>query len=449
MAQLDASIVAGQLGHINDHEQIHRHLNEVFNPLDFGAAGDGTTDDTTAVQDAINECLEAGGGFIYAPGTYRLTSGLTMQNTSGGHAAAPMFVGDGRGLSVLLADFDNDAILDVDGASDTPQKFFWFGGIKGVTFKQASGRTGVRGIRHNGWWRPRLEQAYITGLSSDAIYFPDRSGDISSNVDLWASQAWLMEGCQFDSNSGWGLNTAGGVGWGSSILRGCGFSLNAGGGLTIAGHAWRVENCTISANGNTGEHGLFVERQLGVNPHNLIVEGCEFDGNYSFHVMLDGLIGGRFHHNRFIHHEDNHWSDNTNRPVTGVSFGRDATSATAAVQSVEFARNHHRSDTALGTAVTAYRFEHVNAGAYSRIVDDTWGTNTAALTKFSGYNDLVDSQEPFIRDLGVVINPEPATYTASNVTVDRSFDANATTTDELADVVGSLIADLRAQGLVL
>jgi hypothetical protein len=39
------------------------------------------------------------------------------------------------------------------------------------------------------------------------------------------------------------------------------------------------------------------------------------------------------------------------------------------------------------------------------------------------------------------------TYTPTNVTTDRSFDANATTLDELADVVGTLIADLQAVGL--
>jgi hypothetical protein len=40
------------------------------------------------------------------------------------------------------------------------------------------------------------------------------------------------------------------------------------------------------------------------------------------------------------------------------------------------------------------------------------------------------------------------TYAASNVTTDRTFNANSTTTDELADVLGTLIADLRAQGIV-
>lgn len=38
--------------------------------------------------------------------------------------------------------------------------------------------------------------------------------------------------------------------------------------------------------------------------------------------------------------------------------------------------------------------------------------------------------------------------TETNVTTDRTFDANSTTTAELADVLGTLLADLRAQGIV-
>lgn len=42
-----------------------------------------------------------------------------------------------------------------------------------------------------------------------------------------------------------------------------------------------------------------------------------------------------------------------------------------------------------------------------------------------------------------------ATYSATNVTTDRSYDADTVAVAELADVVGTLIADLRALGLVL
>jgi hypothetical protein len=43
---------------------------------------------------------------------------------------------------------------------------------------------------------------------------------------------------------------------------------------------------------------------------------------------------------------------------------------------------------------------------------------------------------------------QAAAYTPSNVTADRSYDANSTTIDELADVLGTLIADLQSYGLV-
>jgi hypothetical protein len=41
-----------------------------------------------------------------------------------------------------------------------------------------------------------------------------------------------------------------------------------------------------------------------------------------------------------------------------------------------------------------------------------------------------------------------AAYTTANVTTDRSYDANSTTVDELADVLGTLIADLQATGII-
>lgn len=49
---------------------------------------------------------------------------------------------------------------------------------------------------------------------------------------------------------------------------------------------------------------------------------------------------------------------------------------------------------------------------------------------------------------GVTPVVRAAAYTPTNVTADRAYNANATTVDELADVLGTLIADLQALGLV-
>lgn len=48
---------------------------------DYGAVIDGTTDDTTAVQDAIDACMTAGGGTVYFPPGITQISGA-LQNTS-------------------------------------------------------------------------------------------------------------------------------------------------------------------------------------------------------------------------------------------------------------------------------------------------------------------------------------------------------------------------------
>lgn len=49
----------------------------------------------------------------------------------------------------------------------------------------------------------------------------------------------------------------------------------------------------------------------------------------------------------------------------------------------------------------------------------------------------------------VIVVPTAQTYSISNVTTDRTYDADATTLAEVADTLGTLIADLRAMGAVL
>jgi hypothetical protein len=49
---------------------------------------------------------------------------------------------------------------------------------------------------------------------------------------------------------------------------------------------------------------------------------------------------------------------------------------------------------------------------------------------------------------GVTPAARSSAYTPTNVTTDRSYDADATTTAELADVLGTLIADLQTVGLI-
>lgn len=63
----------------------------------FGAKGDGQTDDTSAIQLAINRCIARGGGIVYFdPGTYKVTTALLISGATG-----VALVGAGASASVL------------------------------------------------------------------------------------------------------------------------------------------------------------------------------------------------------------------------------------------------------------------------------------------------------------------------------------------------------------
>lgn len=50
-----------------------------FNVLDYGAVGNGTTDDTAAIQACVDAAVAAGGGAVFLPtGTYKITSAISV-----------------------------------------------------------------------------------------------------------------------------------------------------------------------------------------------------------------------------------------------------------------------------------------------------------------------------------------------------------------------------------
>ena len=72
----------------------------------------------------------------------------------------------------------------------------------------------------------------------------------------------------------------------------------------------------------------------------------------------------------------------------------------------------------------------------------------------SGAKNLIDAQVGGVSkfkvdNTGKITSPLSQTYAITNVTTDRAYDANATTLDEVADTLGTLIEDLRSLGLVI
>lgn len=75
---------------------VQAKLRQTVSVKDYGAVGDGTTDDTTAIQNTISAVGAAGGGTVFFPtGTYKISSKLTI-NTN-----AVFLTGEGRRASIL------------------------------------------------------------------------------------------------------------------------------------------------------------------------------------------------------------------------------------------------------------------------------------------------------------------------------------------------------------
>lgn len=130
--------------HTTDIDALESALTDPLSPIlsvkDYGAIGDGATDDTSAIQDAINAAV--GGGSVYFPlGTYRITSTLVVSspNTNligvGGDSSHDVGVSLGGAATILLWDGAADGVM-VSFASPTgvSDQTCSGGGVKGIAF---------------------------------------------------------------------------------------------------------------------------------------------------------------------------------------------------------------------------------------------------------------------------------------------------------------------------
>lgn len=104
-------------------------LREIVSPLDFGAIGDGVTDDTSAVQTAINS-LQAGQTLDFAGKSYKTATGFTITNKSRiklkGSKAKVFLSGAGSSAYIfqLSGTIDDLEISDFDLSGDNNSSYF-------------------------------------------------------------------------------------------------------------------------------------------------------------------------------------------------------------------------------------------------------------------------------------------------------------------------------------
>src|SRR5262249_38855936 len=117
-----------------------QHGDLMYNVKDYGAAGDGTTNDTAALQAALNAAAATvngvSGGVVFIPrGAYIVTSPLTV-------ASRVSVVGAGATTATIRTTTNNIDILQVIGTSGTHKSQVYFRDFGLIGPGQSSGSTG-------------------------------------------------------------------------------------------------------------------------------------------------------------------------------------------------------------------------------------------------------------------------------------------------------------------
>lgn len=94
--------------------KVYNRIHNTVSVTDFGAKGDGITDDTAAIQSAINACVNKG---LYFPsGTYRVTSQLSIASPIFAAGQTIKLYGDGPYNSVIATNGDFTTLFIQDSA---------------------------------------------------------------------------------------------------------------------------------------------------------------------------------------------------------------------------------------------------------------------------------------------------------------------------------------------
>lgn len=204
---------------------------------DFGARGDGVTNDTAAVQAAITYAETIAGTVYFPPGTYKITAALTCKRISllGHHTQGVTIMGIGVGAGVYLVDYNALAADVVEQVS-----------IKNITIRSDNGSP--NGVRLKNISYPKVEDVQLYTLTN--------------GITLEGSRCFTHE---YDNVTGYNVT-------GRTVRWLTGFT--GGGQFTFTG-------CTFT--GDTG-----VDLPTGAAIDNLNFHGCNFEQCVTESLRISG-----------------------------------------------------------------------------------------------------------------------------------------------------------------
>ena len=220
LAVLAASNGSSLIGYINagtgaTARTVQARLRDSISVKDFGAVGDGTANDTTAIQNAINAAgaLGPGGGTVYfPPGTYRINSGITLLN-------GVILQGSGE-IGTEIRYYGSGSAI----ASTTPSTRIYNVGVFQMTIKN-SGATGTIGLDLSSVNTSTFQSVSIEQLPNGVKIYSPTSGYATYNrfynvtINGPTVKGFWITGTSSNANTFWGCRyntsafTGPGYGW--------------------------------------------------------------------------------------------------------------------------------------------------------------------------------------------------------------------------------------------
>jgi len=208
-----------------------------LNAQDVGAVGDGKTDDTGALQKALDGAANGSGGVFIPPGTY-LTRELQVRAGTALVGIPAWNYSAGGGSVLRLADAGSTCLLNLTDARGAT--------VEGLSLEGRGLGTGIHGIAtHRSKWGEhedgfRVERCQITRFTGDGVH-------------LECAWCFSVRHCQLAYNHGDGLSLRG---WDGFLLD------NWFSGNKRAGFAARQENASVTFTANrvewNGEENLVI-----------------------------------------------------------------------------------------------------------------------------------------------------------------------------------------------
>lgn len=237
-----------------------------YNVKAFGAKLDGVTDDTEAIQLAINTAGQNGVVF-FPPGTAKITAALVGKY-------GQKFIGCGPNVSIIRAYADHD-ILSFASTDDKGIRYVL---VQGLHLRGYNADGTNHCLRFTGAIECEVIGCYIAGAPDNGIYVEELAGVDPLHV---TPHNIRISRCTITGSHGWGIHSSAN----SITIEMCRIQGNTLGGIYQRRSSITVLGCDIEGNGDAGadsEAGICLDYGEG----GASIVGCYFESNRPTHILI-------------------------------------------------------------------------------------------------------------------------------------------------------------------